>query len=327
MIAKTIRVKKPGPPESMEWEDLEVPYPPEEQVTIKHTYVGLNYIDTYHRSGLYPLPLPATIGMEGAGVVLEVGSNVVSLNKGDRVVYALGPPGSYSDYRNMPENKLIKIPDDIEDKTAAALMLKGMTVEYLAERTFPLNNKHTVLFHAIAGGVGQIATQWIKNKGAKIIGTAGNEEKAEIAKNNGCDEVILYNDTNFVDAVMDITNGEGVNVVYDGVGKETALKSLDCLAPLGMLVIFGNSSGNAPPIDPSILASKGSLFLTRPTLMTYNSKESDMHKSAKRVFEMLRSDSIRANIGNEYLLSDIVNVHKALENRETKGSIVLKNNY
>ncbi|MBF96117.1 MAG: Quinone oxidoreductase 1 [Alphaproteobacteria bacterium MarineAlpha9_Bin4] len=327
MKSKTIIIRNPGPAENMKWENLNIDSPSQGFVTVKHSYVGLNYIDTYHRSGLYPLPLPATIGMEGAGEVIDTGEETKLLKKGDKVVYALGPPGSYSDIRNIPESKCIKLPDYVDDKTAAALMLKGMTVEYLAERTFPLNNKHTVLFHAIAGGVGQIATQWIKNKGAKIIGTAGNREKAEIAKNNGCDEVILYNDTNFVDAVMDITNGEGVNVVYDGVGKATALKSLDCLAPLGMLVIFGNSSGNAPPIDPSLLASKGSLFLTRPTLMTYNSKASDMHKSAKRVFEMLKSNSISANIGNEYLLSDIVNVHKALENRETKGSIVLKNDH
>ncbi len=326
MISKTIKVHNPGPAESMKWEDVEIPFPSRENITIKHSYVGLNYIDTYHRSGLYPLPLPATIGMEGAGEVVEVGDNT-SLKKGDRVVYALGPPGSYSSLRNIPENKVIKIPDYIDDKSAAAIMLKGMTVEYLTERTFPVNNNHTVLFHAISGGVGQIATQWIKNKGAKIIGTTGSRDKLEIAKKNGCDEVILYDEVNFKDAVLDITNGAGVNVVYDGVGKNTALQSLECLSPLGMLVIFGNSSGNAPAIDPSLLASKGSLFLTRPSLMTYNERKEDMDHSANRVFEMLKSNIIYPNIGEEYLLSDIVDVHKALENRETKGSIVLKNNY
>ncbi len=327
MNSKTIIIQKPGPPESMQWENLEVPSPSSGQVTIKHSYIGLNYIDTYHRSGLYPLPLPATIGMEGAGEVVEVGEGTELLKKGDKVVYALGPPGSYSDIRNIPEKKLIKIPDYVDEKTAAAIMLKGMTVEYLTERTFLINNSHTVLLHAAAGGVGQIATQWIKSKGAKVIGTVGSLEKVEIAKNNGCDEVILYKEKSFKEAVLDYTNGSGVDVVYDGVGKSTALQSLDCLAPLGMLVIFGNSSGNAPAIDPSLLASKGSLFLTRPTLMTYNAKWDDMIGSANRVFEMLKNNIIKSNIGAEYLLSNIVEVHKSLESRATKGSIVLKNDH
>ncbi len=327
MLSKTIRIINPGPPENMLWENLSIPKPSASYVTIKHSYVGLNYIDTYHRSGLYPLPLPATIGMEAAAIVLEVGEGVTSLKEGDRVVYALGPPGSYSDFRNIPENKLIKIPDNIDSRAAAAIMLKGMTVEYLTERTFPINETHSVLLHAAAGGVGQIATQWLKGKGAKIIGTVGSQEKADIAKKNGCDEVILYNETDFKTAVMDYTNGSGVNVVYDGVGKDTALKSLECLSPLGMLVIFGNSSGGAPPIDTSLLASLGSLFVTRPTLMTYNATEKEMKKSAKRVFDMLASNVIKTNIGSEYPLSKIVEVHKDLENRKTKGSIVLKNDY
>ena len=327
MNSKTIVIQNPGPPESMIWENLEVPSPSSGQVTIRHSYIGLNYIDTYHRSGLYPLPLPATIGMEGAGEVIEVGEDAELLKKGDRVVYALGPPGSYSDVRNIPEKKLIKIPDYVDEKTAAAVMLKGMTVEYLTERTFLINNSHTVLLHAAAGGVGQIATQWIKSKGAKVIGTVGSLEKMEIAKNNGCDEVILYKEKNFKEAVLDYTNGTGVDVVYDGVGKSTALQSLDCLAPLGMLVIFGNSSGNAPAIDPSLLASKGSLFLTRPTLMTYNAKWDDMVRSANRVFDMLKNNIIKANIGAEYSLSNVVEVHKSLESRATKGSIVLKNDH
>ena len=202
-----------------------------------------------------------------------------------------------------------------------------MTVEYLTERTFVINDSHCVLLHAAAGGVGQIATQWLKNKGAKVIGTVGSLEKKEIAKKNGCDEVILYKEENFKDAVLDYTKGAGVNVVYDGVGKDTALQSLDCLAPLGMLVVFGNSSGNAPAIDPGLLASKGSLFLTRPTLMTYNASRKSMQNSANRVFEMLKKNIIKPNIGGEYLLSDIVKVHNSLERRETQGSIILKNNY
>ena len=327
MISKTIRIHEPGPAENMKWDEIEVPIPTEGNVTIKHSYVGLNYIDTYHRSGLYPLPMPATIGMEAAGEIIEVGGNDSKFKKGDKVIYALGPPGSYSDVRNMPEKKIIKIPNDVEEKDAAALMLKGMTVEYLTERTFPVNKNHTVLFHAAAGGVGQIAIQWIKSKGAKVIGTVGSPSKAESARKKGCDHVILYKEKSFKKEVMDITNGKGVNVVYDGVGKETALESLECLSPLGMLVIFGNSSGNAPAIDPALLATKGSLFLTRPSLMTYNADEKNMTKSANRVFEMLKSKTISPNIGNEYLLSDIINVHKALENRETTGTIVLKNNY
>ena len=273
MISKTIVVAKPGPQENMHWDNIEIPSPEQGHVKIKHSFIGINYIDTYHRSGLYPLPLPTTIGMEGAGQVIEVGEKVEILKKGDKVVYALGPPGSYSDIRNIPENKLIKIPNYIDEKTAAAIMLKGMTVEYLTERTFVIDDSHCVLLHAAAGGVGQIATQWLKNKGAKVIGTVGSLEKKEIAKKNGCDEVILYKEENFKDAVLDYTKGAGVNVVYDGVGKDTALQSLDCLAPLGMLVVFGNSSGNAPAIDPGLLASKGSLFLTRPTLMTYNASK------------------------------------------------------
>ncbi|MBV68794.1 MAG: quinone oxidoreductase [Pelagibacterales bacterium] len=327
MKSKTVIVKNPGPAENMLWEDIDIAFPTIGHVTIKHSYVGLNYIDTYHRSGLYPLPLPATIGMEGAGEVIEVGKESQLFKKGDKVVYALGPPGSYSDLRNIPENKLIKLPDYVDEKTAAAIMLKGMTVEYLTERTFPINNSHSVLLHAAAGGVGQIATQWLKSKGAKVIGTVGSLEKVELAKNNGCDEVILYKEKNFKEAVLDYTNGAGVNVVYDGVGKNTALQSLDCLAPLGMLVVFGNSSGNAPAIDPSLLAAKGSLFLTRPTLMTYNAKWQDMQSSANRVFKMLQENIIKSNIGGEYLLSDIVKIHENLENRNTKGSIVLKNDY
>ena len=265
--------------------------------------------------------------MEGAGEVIETGSNITSLKKGDRIVYALGPPGSYSDIRNIAESKVIKLPDEISEKHAAAVLLKGMTVEYLTERTYPINNSHTVLLHAASGGVGQIATQWLKSKGAKVIGTVGSSDKAQLAKNNGCDEVILYKETNFKEAVMEITKGVGVDVVYDGVGKDTALLGLECLSPLGMLVIFGNSSGNAPAIDPSLLASKGSLFVTRPTLMTYNAKFNDMQKSAQRVFDMLTSNVISPNIGKEFDLSEIVGVHKELESRNTKGSIVLKNNY
>ena len=327
MAIKTIELKKQGSPDVMVWVDKELDAPTKDNVRIKHNYIGLNFIDTYHRSGLYPLELPSGIGMEGSGIITKVGPEVTYLKVGDKVAYGLGPPGSYSDERNISEKKLVKIPEGVSERDAASLMLKGMTVEYLLERTFKVLPGHTVLFHAIAGGVGLIACQWLKSLGANVIGTAGSEEKAILAKENGCDHVILYKKENFKDAVMDITNGSGVNVVYDGVGKTTALESLDCLSPLGMLVLFGNSSGNSPSIDPAMLAAKGSLFLTRPTLMTYCSKREDMIKSSNRVFEMLSKAKIKTSIGGEYSLEEIVNVHRLLEDRKTKGAIVLKNNY
>ena len=324
---KKILIDKNGPPSVMKWVEAPLEIPKKGEVSIKHTAVGLNYIDTYHRSGLYSLPLPAEIGMEGAGVITEVGKGVKNLERGDRVAYGLGPPGSYSDQRNIQADKLIKIPEKISDKIAAAIMLKGMTVEYLLERTYKVKNTDTVLFHAAAGGVGLIACQWLKSIGANIIGTVGNDKKARLAKEAGCDHTILYEEENFLDKVLDITGGKGVNVVYDGVGKNTALKSLECLSPLGMLVLFGNSSGNSPEIDPALLAAKGSLFLTRPTLMTYCSSKKDMNYSAGRVFEMLENRNIIVDKTIEYLLSDVVNAHEDLENRKTNGSVVLINDH
>ena len=323
MITNAIRVHKQGGPEEMKWEEVTLPEIQKDDVLIKHTAIGLNYIDTYHRSGLYPMPVPLTLGIEGAGIIIEAGENVKDLNVGDRVAYASPPTGSYAEAKVMPADRLVKIPDNISDEIAAAIMLKGMTVEYLVRRTYNVKAGQTVLFHAAAGGVGLIACQWLKAIGAKVIGTVGSEEKAALAKANGCEHTILYREENFVDKVKEITNGEGVPVVYDGIGKDTALKSLDCLSPLGMLVVFGNSSGNAPPIETGLLAAKGSLFLTRPTLMTYNAKREDLVESAQQLFNMVGSGKVNISINARYDLKDAAQAHIDLESRKTTGSTLL----
>ena len=323
MITNAIRVNKQGGPEEMRWEEVALPEMQKDDVLIKHTAIGLNYIDTYHRSGLYPMPVPLTLGIEGAGIIIEAGENVKDLTVGDRVAYASPPTGSYAEAKVMPADRLVKIPDNISDEIAAAIMLKGMTVEYLVRRTYNVKAGQTVLFHAAAGGVGLIACQWLKAIGAKVIGTVGSEEKAALAKANGCEHTILYREENFVDKVKEITNGEGVPVVYDGIGKDTALKSLDCLSPLGMLVVFGNSSGNAPPIETGLLAAKGSLFLTRPTLMTYNAKREDLVESAQQLFNMVESGKVNISINARYDLKDAAQAHKDLESRKTTGSTLL----
>lgn len=325
-MIKEVVIKSNGGPENILWQECELEKLQPGQVTINHTFVGLNFIDTYHRSGLYPLPLPSKLGMEGAGIVIAKSPDVKEYEIGDKVAYVMAL-GSYSTHRNIDANKLVKIPNKITEQQAAAVLLKGMTVEYLVERLFKVNKNHTVLFHAVAGGVGLLACQWLKHLGAKIIGTAGTEEKAMLAKENGCDEVILYKNENFVEKVKHLTNGVGVDVVYDGVGKDTAIPGLDCLKPLGTMVVFGNSSGNCPPIDPGLLASKGSLFFTRPTLMTYGTKKGDLLHSSNRVFEMISKNKIQLKINTSYNLSDVSKAHTDLELRRTFGSIVMKNNY
>jgi NADPH2:quinone reductase len=323
MKTNAIRVHKQGGPEEMKWETVDLPTIKEGEVLIKHTAIGLNYIDTYHRSGLYPMPVPLTLGLEGAGIIEEIGENVNGLKAGDRVAYASPPTGSYAEAKVMPADRLVKIPDNISDEVAAAIMLKGMTVEYLVRRTYNVKAGQTVLFHAVAGGVGLIACQWLKAIGATTIGTVGSEEKAALAKANGCDHTILYREENFVDKVKEITNREGVPVVYDGIGKDTALQGLDCLSPFGLMVIFGNASGNAPPIDTGLLAAKGSLFLTRPTLMTYNAKREALVDSAQQVFNMVGSGKINISINARYDLKDAAQAHKDLESRKTTGSTLL----
>ena len=325
-LIKEVEVKTNGGPEKILWKDCKLEKLNVGQVTIEHTFVGLNFIDTYHRSGLYPLPLPTKLGMEGAGVIIEKSADVSKFEIGDRVAYVMAL-GSYSTHRNIEATKLVKIPKEINDKQAAAVLLKGMTVEYLVERLFKINNTHTVLFHAIAGGVGLLACQWLKHLGATVIGTAGSEEKAMLAKKNGCDEVVLYREEDFVEKVKYFTDGRGVDVVYDGVGKDTAILGLDCLKPLGTMVVFGNSSGNCPPIDPGILASKGSLFFTRPTLMNYGTKSEDLLHSSNRVFEMLSTNKINLKINSSYALSEVAKAHNDLQLRKTIGSIVMKNDY
>ncbi len=326
MIIKEVEISTNGGPEEILWKERELEKLKPGQVTVKHTFVGLNFIDTYHRSGLYPLPLPTKLGMEGAGIIVDKAADVNEYNVGDRVAYVMAL-GSYSTHRNIEANKLVKIPGEITDQQAAAVLLKGMTVEYLIERLFKVNNTHTVLFHAAAGGVGLLACQWLKHLGAKIIGTAGTEEKAILAKQNGCDEIILYKNENFVEKVKHLTDGLGVDVVFDGVGKDTAILGLDCLKPLGTMVVFGNSSGNCPPIDPGLLASKGSLFFTRPTLMTYGTKRNDLLHSSGRVFKMILTNKIKLEINTSYKLSDVSKAHSDLELRKTFGSIVMENDY
>ena len=323
MKTNAIIVHKLGGPEEMIWEEVDVPAPSENEVLIKQNVIGLNFIDTYFRSGLYPAPLPTPLGMEASGIIEQVGANVTEFQEGDRVAYASPPLGSYSEKRVMPINNIVKIPNDISDELAAAIMLKGMTAEYLVRRTFEVKPGQTVLFHAAAGGVGLIACQWLKAIGANVIGTVGSEDKAKLAQANGCDHTILYKEEDFVEKVKEITNGEGVPVVYDSVGKDTALKGLDCLSPLGLLVIFGNSSGNAPAIEPGLLATKGSLYVTRPTLFSYNSNREKLIDSAEQVFKMVRENKISIKIGARYRLKDAVQAHKDLENRKTTGSILL----
>lgn len=322
-MSKVIRMTEPGGPEVMRWEEVSVGEPGPGQIRIRHTAVGLNYIDTYHRTGLYPLPLPTGLGLEGAGVVEAVGEGVSEVRAGDRVAYASPPPGAYAEVRLMPADRVVVLPDNIDERTAAAIMLKGMTTQYLLRRTYRVQPGDPILIHAAAGGVGLLACQWARHLGATVIGTVGNDEKAELARAHGCEHPIVYTRENFVERVKDITQGAGVAVVYDSVGKDTFMASLDCLRPLGMLVNFGNASGPAPAIDPGLLSAKGSLFLTRPTLMTYTAKRADLLASANELFEVVASGVVKVEINQTYPLAEVVQAHRDLEARKTTGSTVL----
>jgi len=326
-MVKAIRFHKTGGPEVLEWENISVPDPGPGEVLLRHKAIGLNFIDTYHRTGLYPLPLPAGLGsglgMEAAGVVEAIGNGVTDLKKGDRVAYAAMPPGAYAEQRLFKADQLVPLPDNIDDKTAAAAMLKGMTAEYLLRRTFPVKPGMTVLIHAAAGGVGLIACQWARHLGATVIGTVGSTEKAELARKHGCKHIILYRDEDIAARVRDITDGQGVPVVYDSVGKDTFEASLDCLQPRGMMVSYGNASGPAPPVEPAVLAAKGSLFLTRPTLMHYNISRDDLLASAAALFDVMGSGAVRVEIHQEYELADAATAHRDLEARRTTGASVL----
>jgi NADPH2:quinone reductase len=317
-----IRIFEHGGPEKLKWEEVEVGAPGPGQVRVRSTAIGLNFIDTYQRSGLYPMPMPLTLGSEGAGVVEAVGPKVKEFKVGDRVAYA-GPIGAYAEVLLRPADRIVKIPAGIDDRTAAAIMLKGMTSQYLCRRTYRVKKGDTVLVHAAAGGVGQILSQWCKALGATVIGTVGSDEKAALAKKAGCKHVIVTPRENFVERVGEITRGRKVPVVYDGVGKDTFMGSLDCLQPLGLMVSFGNASGAVPPFNAGILAQKGSLFLTRPTLASYTATREDLVKAARELFAVVKSGKVRISINQTYPLRDAAQAHQDLEARKTTGSTVL----
>ena len=317
-----IRIYETGGPEKMRWEEVQVGDPGPGEVRVRNTAIGLNFIDTYHRTGLYPMPLPMTLGMEGAGVVEAVGPKVKEFKVGDHVAYA-NPIGAYADVLLRPVAKLVKVPAGVDDKIAAAIMLKGMTAWYLCRRTFKVGKGQTVLVHAAAGGVGQILSQWCKALGATVIGTVGSEEKAAIAKKCGCKHVIITSKEKFVDRVKEITKGKGVPVVYDGVGKDTFMDSLDCLSPRGYMVSFGNASGAVTQFNPGVLAQKGSLFLTRPTLVNYTSTREELLTAARELFAVVKSKKVKISINQTYPLRDAAQAHSDLEARKTTGSTVL----
>ena len=317
-----MRVYEHGGPEKLRWEEVQVGEPGEGQVRVRNTAVGLNFVDTYQRSGLYPMPLPFTPGSEGAGVVEAVGPKVKEFKVGDRVAYS-SPIGAYAEVVLRPAARLVKIPAGIDDKTAAAMMLKGLTAQYLIRRTYRVKKGDTILMHAAAGGVGQILCQWAKHLGATVIGTVGSDEKAVLAKKAGCKHVIVTSREKFVDRVKEITKGKGVPVVYDGVGKDTFMDSLDCLAPLGLLASFGNASGPVTQFNPGVLAGKGSLFLTRPTLNTYSASRDDLVKGAAELFAAVKSGKVKIHSNQTYPLKDAAQAQSDLESRKTTGSTVL----
>lgn len=318
-----VRIHAHGGPEVLQAERVNVPAPNTGEVLIAQSAVGLNYIDTYHRSGLYPVALPGIIGMEGAGIVEAVGTDVTTLKPGDRVTYASGPLGAYAARRIMPAGRVIKLPDRIDCQTAAALMVKGMTAEYLLCRTYPVKKDDIILVHAAAGGVGQILCQWGRHLGATVIATAGGAEKCAIARANGAHHAIDYRAENFVTRVRELTNGQGVHVVYDGVGADTFMGSLDCLRPRGYMVSYGNASGPVPAFEPRLLAAKGSLFLTRPTLTDYTATDADYQASAQTLFDAVSAGAVKVAVTKTYPLSEAAAAHRDLEARVTTGSVVL----
>ena len=323
-MPKAIRIYETGGPEVMKWEEIDPGDPGPGEARVRHEAVGLNFIDVYHRTGLYPLPsLPATPGMEGAGVVEAVGDDVDEVSVGDRVAYAGVPPGAYAEVRCMPAHRLVKLPDAISGQQAAGMMLQGMTARYLLHGCYPVKKGDTILVHAAAGGVGLIACQWAHFLGATVIGTVGTDEKAKLAAANGCDHPILYREVDFAERVREITDGRGVDAVYDSVGQATFMKSLDCLRPLGIMVSFGQSSGSVPPLDLGVLAAKGSLFLTRPSLMAYTADRADLLAHANDLFDVVEKGAVEIKVNQTYPLSEAAQAHKDLEARLTTGSTVL----
>lgn len=322
-MSKAIRFDKTGGPEVLNYESVDVGQPGPDQVRVRHTAIGINFIDTYQRSGLYPVPLPSGLGQEAAGIVEAVGNLVEDFQPGDRIAYAGGPLGAYSQIRLIPATHLVKLPDSISEETAACCMLQGMTVEYLIKRTFPVKAGQTVLWHAAAGGVGQIAVQWLCSMGVTVIGTVGSEEKADLVRALGCQHVINYTHENIVDRVRDITSGAGVPVVYDSVGKDTFTASLDCLARRGMLVSFGNASGAIPAFTPLLLGQKGSLFLTRPKLSDYIATPGELASCAQALFERIENGALHVTPSRRYALAEAATAHRDLETRQTSGSLIL----
>lgn len=321
-MSKAIRIHVNGGPEVMKWEDVPTPEPGPGEALIKQEAVGLNYIDVYFRTGLYKAPnMPLVIGQEGAGTVTAVGANVVAVKPGDRVAYA-GPIGGYATDRVIPADRLVKVPDAIDFKTAAAMMLQGMTAQYLLRRTYTVKSGDTIVVHAAAGGVGLIMCQWAKHLGATVIGVVSSEAKAELARANGAAHTVI-GAANLVSEVKRITGGAMVPVVYDSVGKDTFMASLDCLAPLGLMASYGNASGPVPPVELGLLAAKGSLYLTRPTLATYTAKRSDLEKVAADLFDVVAKGAVKIQINQTFALKDAGAAHIALESRKTTGSTVL----
>jgi len=322
-VSQAIRIHATGGPEVLSWDEVTVGEPGPGQARVRHTAIGVNFIDTYHRSGLYPLQLPSGIGNEAAGVVEAVGAGVDWVKPGDRVGTCTGALGAYSTERIVQADRLIGLPDDIDDRAAAAIMLKGLTVQYLLRQTYRLQGGETILFHAAAGGVGLIACQWARALGVTMIGTVGSDAKAQLAREHGCAHTIVYTRENFVDRVKEITGGKGVPVVYDGIGKDTFPASLDCLSQRGMFVSFGNSSGPVPAFNLMLLAQKGSLYATRPTLVNYATDRASLNAMASELFGMVQSGKIKPDVRQTFALRDAADAHRALQSRQTTGSTLL----
>jgi NADPH:quinone reductase len=322
-MPKAIRIQQQGGPEVLKWEEVQVGDPAPGEARVRHKACGLNFLDVYQRSGLYKIPLPSGMGNEGSGIVEAVGQGVTQVKVGDRVAYSGGPVGAYSEVRKLPADRLVVLPEGISFESGAAMMLKGMTAQYLLRKTYKVQAGETVLWHAAAGGVGLIACQWLKALGVTVIGTAGSAEKCALAKAHGADHCIDYRKENFVERVKALTGGKGVPVVYDSVGKDTFMGSLDCLQPRGLMVSFGNASGAVPPVELVVLSQKGSLYITRPTLVTYTSKREDLVPTAKDLFDIVLSGKVKIEVNHRYALKDAAQAHRDLEARKTTGSTIL----
>ena len=322
-MAKAIRLHAIGGPEVLELENVEVGAPGPGQARVRHSFVAVNFIDVYFRTGRYPMPLPGGLGSDAVGVVEAVGEGVVDIKPGDRVGYLLGPQGAYADVRVMPAEVLIPLPAGVSDRSASALMMKGMTAQYLFRQVYPLHGGETILYHAAAGGVGLVACQWARALGVTMIGTVSSDEKAELARSRGCTHTIVYTRENFVDRVKALTGGKGVPVVYDGVGKDTFPGSLDCLSPRGLWVLFGASSGAPPALDMGMLAARGSLYATRPTLFTYSAARADLLAMAREMFDLMKAGKLSAEINQTFPLAKAADAHRALQGRQTTGATLL----